>query len=71
MAKEKFATKIDSEVLKELREYSDESKLPISEVVTRAVAEHLRLVRIRPAFRAAMDSVLNKHDALLKSLANK
>ncbi len=69
MSKTKFATKLERDVLSELRAYSKESKIPIAEIVSTAVAEHLRLVRIRPAFKSAVEVVLNENQVLLKRLA--
>jgi hypothetical protein len=65
----KFSSKIDPRVLKELRVYAKESGRSISVLVTEAVAEHLRRVRVRPAFRGALDQVISEHDELLKRLA--
>lgn len=65
----KFSSKIDPRVLKELRVYAKESGRSISVLVTEAVAEHLRRVRIRPAFHRALDQVISEHDELLKRLA--
>jgi hypothetical protein len=69
MPKVKFATKLDTDVLRELRLYSEESKVSIADVVTAAVASHLENVRVRPAFRKAVDNVIAQNHALLKSLA--
>lgn len=65
----KFATQIDEDVLKELKTFVDESDRSISSVVTEAVSEYLHRVRLRPAFRKAMDEVLEEHAELLKRLA--
>jgi hypothetical protein len=67
--KAKFATQIDEKVLKDLKSYIDETDRTISSVVTEAVAEYLQRSRLRPAFRSAMDEVLNDHQELLKRLA--
>ena len=69
MKAKKFATQIDEDVLKELREYADQSKKSISSIVTEAVEEHLKRVRVRPVFRSAMDEVLAENSDLLKRLA--
>jgi len=69
MANKKFATTVSAEALDELRSYARESKRLISDVVDEALKAHLRTVRVRPAFRAAIDSVLEDHAELLTRLA--
>ena len=65
----KFATQIDEKVLKDLRSFSKETDRTISSVITDAVAEYLQRSKLRPAFRSAMDEVLEEHQELLKRLA--
>ena len=65
----KFATQIDEKVLKDLKSYTKEADRSISSVVTDAVAEYLQRSKLRPAFRSAMDEVLDDHDDLLSRLA--
>jgi hypothetical protein len=60
---------MDKEVLAELREYAKETNKQISTILTEAVSSHLRSVRIRPAFRQAMDEVLEENSDLLERLA--
>ena len=69
MKSKKFATQIDEKVLKSLKAYVSENDRSISSVVTDAVAEYLQRVKVRPAFRSAMDEVLNENEELLKRLA--
>ena len=69
MKAKKFATQIDEKVLKDLKSYVNETDRSISSVVTEAVAEYLQRSKVRPAFRNAMDEVLNDHQELLKRLA--
>jgi hypothetical protein len=69
MAVVKFATQIEAKVVKELRLVAKELDKSISKIVTEALAEHLRRVRVRPAFRRAMDEVLDDHADLLSRLA--
>ncbi len=69
MKAKKFATQIDEEVLKDLKSYVSEADRSISSVVTEAVAEYLQRSKLRPAFRSAMDEVLDDHEDLLKRLA--
>ena len=69
MKAKKFATQMDEKVLKDLKSYANETDRSISNVVTEAVAEYLQRVKVRPAFRSAMDEVLDDHSELLKRLA--
>ncbi len=69
MKAKKFATQIDEKVLKDLKSYVIQTDRSISSVVNEAVAEYLQRSRLRPAFREAMDEVLNEHQELLKRLA--
>ena len=69
MKAKKFATQLDEKVLKDLKSYVSQSDRSISSVVNEAVAEYLQRSRLRPAFRSAMDEVLDDHAELLKRLA--
>jgi predicted transcriptional regulator len=70
MAKaEKFASQMDPELLQALRQHADASGRSISTLLDEAVREYLERVRVRPAFRSAMDEVLAEHDELLQRLA--
>ncbi len=69
MKAKKFATQIDAKVLKDLKSYVEQNDRSISGVVTEAVAEYLQRMKVRPAFRNAMDEVLNDHSELLQRLA--
>ncbi len=69
MKPKKFATQIDEKVLKDLKSYVNETDRSISSVVSEAVAEYLNRARLRPAFRKAMDEVLDEHSELLRRLA--
>jgi hypothetical protein len=66
MGKTKFATKVSEEALEELRSYARESNRPISDVVDEAIKAHLRMVRVRPVFRSAVDQVIEQHAQALK-----
>lgn len=70
MANVKFSSKIDEKVLEDLRSYAASSNRNISDVLTEAVSEHLNRVRVRPAFRRATLSVLDRNGALLRKLAD-
>lgn len=65
----KFASTMDSDVMDALREHAASTGRSISSILECAVTEHLDRVRVRPAFRAAVDQVLDEHDELLARLA--
>lgn len=65
----KFATQIDGAVLEELRHTARELNQNISTLVEDAIVQHLRRVRVRPAFRSAMNEVLKENRELLERLA--
>jgi hypothetical protein len=69
MAKKKFATTISAEAMAELKSYSQEAKRSISDIVDDALKSHLRMVRVRPVFRSAVDEVLFEHNEALRRLA--
>jgi hypothetical protein len=69
MKLKKFATQIDEATLAELRAYSRSTGRSISVVVSEAVGEYLKKSSVRPAFRNAMDEVLEEHAELLHKLA--
>lgn len=65
----KFSTLVDENVLKELKQYSEDSGRSISWLVNEAVAEYLERSRVRPAFIDSMNRVLDKHADLMRRLA--
>jgi hypothetical protein len=70
MAKaEKFASQMDRELLQSLRQHAEASGRSISTLLDEAVREYLERVHVRPAFRSAMDEILDEHDELLQRLA--
>jgi len=69
MKLKKFATQIDEATLEDLRAYSRSTGRTISVVVSEAVGEYLKKSSVRPAFRNAMDEVLDDHAGLLSRLA--
>ena len=69
MKAKKFATQIDEKVLQDLKSFAEKSQRSISSVVSEAVAEYIHKARLRPAFKNAMDEVLNDNEELLKQLA--
>jgi predicted transcriptional regulator len=60
---------MDRELLQSLRQHAEASGRSISTLLDEAVREYLERVHVRPAFRSAMDEVLEKHDELLERLA--
>lgn len=66
---EKFASQLDAELLRALREHAEASGRSISALLDEAVREYLERAEVRPAFRAAMEEVLEEHDELLQRLA--
>ena len=69
MKLKKFATQIDESALEDLRVYAKNTGRSISGVVNEAVEEYLKRASVRPAFRNAMDEVLDDHAELLNRLA--
>jgi hypothetical protein len=69
MVASKFATQVDADLLAEVRATAKETGQSISKLVEDALREHLRRIRVRPAFTTAMDEVLNEHQELLARLA--
>lgn len=65
----KFATQLDEKTLAELRAYAKSTGRSISSVVNEAVGEYLGRSQLRPAFRAAMNEILDDHADLLSRLA--
>ena len=70
MKLKKFATQIDESALEALRAYAKNTGRSISGVVNEAVEEYLKRASVRPAFRNAMEEVLDDHAELLNRLAN-
>jgi len=68
-AAKKFATQIEESVLKELKKFVKQEDRKISAVVSEALSEYLNKRRVRPAFRSAMNEVLDENAELLERLA--
>lgn len=66
---EKFASQLNVELLRSLREHASATGRSISALLDDAVRECLERAHVRPAFRSAMDEVLEDHDELLKRRA--
>lgn len=69
MKPKKFATQIDEQVLRDLKSYAQTQDRSIGRIVSDAVAEYLKKSQVRPAFREAMNEVLDDHAELLSRLA--
>lgn len=69
MKPKKFATQIDEKVLKDLKTFAKSTDRSISKIVSDAVKEYIAKAQVRPAFRSAMDEVLEEHAELLQRLA--
>ena len=69
MKAKKFSTQIDESVLKDLKVFAKKTDQSISNIVSDAVKEYIAKAQVRPAFRSAMDEVLDEHAELLKRLA--
>lgn len=69
MKAKKFATQIDEKVLKDLKLFAKKMDRSISKIVSDAVKEYIARAEVRPAFRSAMNEVIDEHSELLKRLA--
>lgn len=69
MKAKKFATQIDETVLKDLKAFVKQTDRSISKVVSEAVKEYIQRAQVRPAFKTAMDEVIEDHVELLTRLA--
>ena len=69
MKAKKFATQIDEATLEDLRSYAKNTGRSISGVVSEAVEEYLKRVKVRPAFQNSMSEILDDHVELLERLA--
>ncbi len=66
---DKFSTKIDRKVLKELKSYAEVSGRTVSSIVSEAVAEYVARQHVRPDVLQAIDESLAEHEELLRRLA--
>ena len=69
MASVKFSSKMDSEVLRDLKAHAEQEGRTLSSVLSIAVAEYLERAALRPAFREAAAEVIDDHAELLERLA--
>ena len=69
MSSVKFSSKMDTKVLKNLRDHAEREGRTVSAVLTTAAQEYLERAAVRPAFRQATGEVLEEHADLLARLA--
>ena len=67
----KYSSKMDSDVLKQAKAFAKESKRPLSSIISEAVENHLRLVRVRPAVQSLLSETMQEYDDLLRRLADR
>jgi hypothetical protein len=65
----KFSSKMRADILEELRKHASESGRTLASILEDAVQEYLMRQRVRPAFQAAAERVMDKHAELLARLA--
>ena len=65
----KFSSQMSKDTLEDLRAYAESSKKKISDILTEAVETHLKQIQLRPAFRQAVETVIDENEELLKNLA--
>lgn len=66
---DKFSTKLDRKVAKELKSYAEISGRTVASIVSDAVGEYVARQRVRPKIMRSFESVLARHDDLLRRLA--
>lgn len=65
----KFSSKIDPQVLEDLRQHAKETGRSISSLMTEAVASYLERARVRPTFVDAAEQFMDENQELLDRLA--
>jgi len=66
---DKFSTKLDRKVAKELKSYAEISGRTVASIVSDAVSEYVARQRVRPEVLEAIDESLAEHEELLRRLA--
>ena len=69
MAAVKFSSKMDFEVLADLRAHAAREGRTVAAVLTAAAEEYLERAALRPAYREAAREVIDEHAELLERLA--
>jgi len=69
MKLKKFATQLEEKTIRDLKLFSKKTDKSISKVVNLAIIEYLQKTQVRPAFRNAMEEVIEENAQLLKKLA--
>lgn len=65
----KFSSKMDEKILVELKNFAAEVKKPLSTVLTEAVENHLRIVRVRPKVMDHLRVIIDENDSALERLS--
>ncbi len=65
----KYSSTMPPELLEALRRHAAESGRTLASVIAEASEEYLARARVRPAFREAVESVMDEHAELLERLA--
>lgn len=65
----KFSSQMDEKTLKKLREYSKETQIDISVIITEAVEEFIESKYLRPKVLGTIDDTLDEYEEDLKELA--
>lgn len=68
-AQTKFSSQMDREILDQLRAHARQAGRTLASVLNEAASDYLERSRVRPAFREAVDAVIDEHDELLTRLA--
>jgi hypothetical protein len=64
----KFSSKLSAEALAGLRAYAEAHDRPVAHVLDEAVGQYLARARVRPAFVAAVEAMLDEHNEILGRL---
>ena len=65
----KFSSQMRPELLNELRQVAADSGRTLASILDEASELYLRQMRIRPAYREAVEVVINENDDLLNRLS--
>jgi len=65
----KFSSKMHRQVLDDLRRHAAETNRTLASLLTEAARQLLERERVRPAFRALVEEVMDEHAELLERLS--
>lgn len=65
----RFSSKMDAELLKELRAHAEREGRTLAAILSAAAEQYLQRAAIRPAFRTTAQEVLEEHAKVLERLA--